>query len=674
MDKLKARGIDSVALDNEWRPGPWTRHNDDGSTTTFDGWYAPLFDSMGKRLVNHEKGKPVLTWKNADSSADPHDTWINYIQGYKPLMLPKRGIQDSVKRANGTLNMVEGKADTLSMWSAKIGNCIGIFGASFVPGDLLTQFRQWGVDLLRVFVHPDEAGLKSAQKIADALDDHLDIHFLVLPEIDGKKFDLNDFWVRAGFDNAVFRTALQKLPEREFKPRPIPQWKPVPTVPTDIPLNRLQAYANAAFNHILSDLLTVTSARNIALNNAAFKTGTFVGSGALDNNHVENELIQAGVSIGLGHNASAATVLSGLTAGVKSPADLSQLKPRDRQTTTRVRIIDASTDGLSTENAEPDSAQAVTNITTKSALIKQRRAEMAARQATNTLPMPFQTVAQKRGFASAFKRKKVYAFIADSGAGKTSMLETLIDFYLQNGFSGVVYSPEWDGDEWVMGTIQRAGGPSYMAQVEHDSRQSSNDTEHEAEYIATVNAVLDRIDAWPGDIRFVEQAESPCAEDILAGMSAAYIDSEAKGKLLSFAAVDYAQMFLSRTGKTELEQMNRALYQFKRFCIAHDMVGLVGSQITKEAGQAKGRPSHTGMMGARSDAFNFAAFIIRERDTDDSYKPNAKLHIVKNSRGRLGKCEIYQHPVTAAWHSGVWQPEPYTNGRYIEPETEAIPF
>lgn len=62
--------------------------------------------------------------------------------------------------------------------------------------------------------------------------------------------------------------------------------------------------------------------RNDALNKAAFRMGTLVGGGGLDQSSVEEVLLDAAVAVGLGQDESQATISSGLGSGIQHPRHL----------------------------------------------------------------------------------------------------------------------------------------------------------------------------------------------------------------------------------------------------------------------------------------------------------------------------------------------------------------
>jgi hypothetical protein len=108
---------------------------------------------------------------------------------------------------------------------------------------------------------------------------------------------------------------------------PLPLWLlahlrplPSPTRPSSRP-RCSTAYAQAVLRGEVARLAAAPiGKRNTTLNWAAFRCGQFVGSGQLDRAEVEHQLSNTALALGLGPREVAATLRSGLTAGMRQPA------------------------------------------------------------------------------------------------------------------------------------------------------------------------------------------------------------------------------------------------------------------------------------------------------------------------------------------------------------------
>lgn len=160
----------------------------------------------------------------------------------------------------------------------------------------------------------------------------------------------------AGFDQPYARRNGQAT-------APLPQWvadlaneKPAPAdkqeEPTTTPPLRPSArssasrserhYADVALKLELKHLRqTAEGTRNDTLNKAAFNLGQLVGGGYLDRAYVESELSSTAAMIGLGEGEAAATIRSGIEAGMKEPRTI---QPRPIRTTRTASSGEAAAD------------------------------------------------------------------------------------------------------------------------------------------------------------------------------------------------------------------------------------------------------------------------------------------------------------------------------------------
>lgn len=92
---------------------------------------------------------------------------------------------------------------------------------------------------------------------------------------------------------------------------------------------RHRSYATTVLRKEVEALRTTSEGeRNAQLNRAAFSLGTLVAAGVLEEEQVEGALTEAALDAGLERNEIAATLHSGLCAGMLAPRDLSHLATR----------------------------------------------------------------------------------------------------------------------------------------------------------------------------------------------------------------------------------------------------------------------------------------------------------------------------------------------------------
>ena len=103
---------------------------------------------------------------------------------------------------------------------------------------------------------------------------------------------------------------LLKRPEREQHQQSEPS----------VAIEHGDAWARAAMHGELQRLYEATPGiRNSTLNRVSFRLGQIIGAGLLDPGEIEQSLLEAGLSVGLGEREVSRTVDSGLTAGIAAP-------------------------------------------------------------------------------------------------------------------------------------------------------------------------------------------------------------------------------------------------------------------------------------------------------------------------------------------------------------------
>ena len=140
---------------------------------------------------------------------------------------------------------------------------------------------------------------------------------------------------------------------------PLPQWiadlanaavkqPPFQTPPASPGARGSSRYAETALKLELRNLRQTTEGtRNDTLNKAAFNLGQFVSGGYLDRARVESELASVAALIGLGENETAATIRSGIEAGMKEPRTIQPRPIRTRTASEDAPASDVSASGTS---------------------------------------------------------------------------------------------------------------------------------------------------------------------------------------------------------------------------------------------------------------------------------------------------------------------------------------
>lgn len=183
----------------------------------------------------------------------------------------------------------------------------------------LTQHTGGG-GLHMLFATPD-GGIKSGSNVFGPDMPGLDTrgrggYIVVAPSVhlSGNRYA----WENLLADAAPWPEILSKLMDPP-KPAPV-QVNYRRTAPTD-------RYAVAALDDEIQAVRgTREGGRNSRLNTAAFALGQLVGAGLLDEGTVRNDLLAAGLAIGLGESEAVKTILSGLRGGKAQPRVMSGVR------------------------------------------------------------------------------------------------------------------------------------------------------------------------------------------------------------------------------------------------------------------------------------------------------------------------------------------------------------
>lgn len=289
------------------------------------------------------------------------------------------------------------------------------------------------------------------------------------------------------------------------------------------------------------------------------------------------------------------------------------------------------------------------------------------------LVLPFSNITALGGMAELIPPGVVFGLAAPSGVGKTSIAETIVDFWRKEGNSGVWWGNEWTPDTYVHRVIQREGGPSVQSKRRHqlwyseEARGITGD-QHTRFAIQATEAdeilhhrILDEVRAWSGSLTFITKNDidrisgkrdaGPTMQFIVAAMRNYVLTQRAipGSRPISFAVLDYLQLVASTQG----EDMEQRLQLFKQMCIDLQLVGLMTSQVTKSASSDASKGDALGqeqMQFVRSDKLNLLMILSRPVDEAGVRSAIAKVVVAKNSGGEPGQATIWQDRQTAKWH------------------------
>lgn len=624
---LANRGILGEALAAGWQP-----HN--------AGWRYPVFDKSGQqaRITLEGVEHPVFRWKAFDSNAVPKYQWEPSGMGkLRPAYYLLPGTLEVIEKGFGECILASGEPDVLAYRSAGAKNVLCWFGENATPESLAIDLMNMGVRIIECYPDRDNAGLTWARDIVTRLaGSGIKYRVYELPGALGSKLDINQVWIDCQFDMACFWDVLIRCSELDIQPEPKQSKLPSAQSSDELPVEFYSAieralgvekYKGNGFSEPIRCPFHDDQHPSAAWHREKHILKCFVCNKTNDDFFLAKDVAEK-------LNIDYRSFLPQKPVAVKPAPSAPRPKPA----------------------GQPQIVMSWEQATAK--LLAQLNGEAPVFE---PLPMPFRAIASKGGFAKRISPGKLIAVVGDSGMGKTSLVETLIDAWRKAGFHGVMWGPEWSYEQYVQRAIQRHGGPSFEAVEDHKAHLSEESrnvplpkrtgvplSPGQSEAICKITTVLNN---WPGKLHFVERMGLP-VEAVIKHMADTVASYAANGKRIAFAVLDYVQL-MNAAGDSEIARVKRVLDAFKWFCVDRQLVGVIGSQMTKMDGRAAASGTKGGqhsMVYARSDTFNLALVITRPVQPDGELSKIANCRIVKNSTGRTGDVSLYLNTERLSWH------------------------
>lgn len=263
------------------------------------------------------------------------------------------------------------------------------------------------------------------------------------------------------------------------------------------------------------------------------------------------------------------------------------------------------------------------------------------------VPFPLKVLHSFGGMARVIKPGKLVGIVGVSGGGKTSLLETCVDGLLASRVPSLVWSPEWDADEFVERAVQRLGSVSaddlYMHEIFKDEYQrgikDGVGIELTQEQIKKATDAIRTLRSYTEEVGYLDMPM----------LTIGYLQASIEATLKSIAfnprvlIIDYVQLFHAMENSADLTMYN-LLLRIKMICAQYKLVGIVASQVTKASGKGVADGKLLDAYAARfvnDDAFNLFITINPEyHDVTKERLPQAVLNVVKNSKGKPGKVRV----------------------------------
>lgn len=286
---------------------------------------------------------------------------------------------------------------------------------------------------------------------------------------------------------------------------------------------------------------------------------------------------------------------------------------------------------------------------------------------TIPVPFPLRAVHKFNGMARVIKPGKVIGIVGVSGGGKTSLLETMVDGWLSLHVPCLVWSPEWDADEFIERAVQRYGGPRtdelYMHEIFiHEQQQGIKGG-------AGVEMPADKLEAAIRAVGVLRQFKEEVGYLDCPFMNAGHLQAsiDATLKAMTFRPrvliIDYVQLLFAMETDGNLTMYN-LLMRLKAICAAYGLVGVLATQVTKDGTRNQQNGDVLDSLSARyvnDDAFNLFITINPDRDESGLFQPSAVLNVAKNSVGMKGKVRV-----AVNWERLAFSDAPHPNQVFTE--------
>lgn len=285
---------------------------------------------------------------------------------------------------------------------------------------------------------------------------------------------------------------------------------------------------------------------------------------------------------------------------------------------------------------------------------------------------PLRALHQLGGMAQIIKPGKAVGVVGLSGGGKTSLLETMVDGFLDDNTGCLVWSPEWSPDEFLERSAQRYSGPTATELYLHEKFIADQQRGIKSKYgrelspkqIESADNAAMMLQRWESEVGYMDSPFLTIGE-LKAKFASTLASLDFKPGVL---VVDYLQLFHALEPNINVT-LYSMIMQIKSLCGMFKMIPVLSSQVTKA--DTKGKVRKDELLDASSaryvndDAFNLFITINPEYDSFGNKYDWAVLNVAKNSMGRPGKVRV-----GVDWAHLSFDQEPHAYQGKLEPEDE----
>lgn len=307
--------------------------------------------------------------------------------------------------------------------------------------------------------------------------------------------------------------------------------------------------------------------------------------------------------------------------------------------------------GYRYQQAAPPQPPAPLKIVTRDERITDYLRNLFDPDSVNEMPpvaFPLRVLHKYGGMARVARAGKIMALVGVSGTGKTSLMETMIDAWLMMGIGVLLWSPEWDADEFIDRAIQRYGGVSvedlwlydlYKSERADGITQGFMGKPLTKEQLTNIKTTYSMLQSWRGKVGYIEE-KSLTVERLEVQLGDALAQLPYRPRVL---LIDYLQLMAA--AESEQVTMYDLCMRVKAVCGKHKLFAVASTQATKAAAKDSKKFGDvldvTDARYVNDDAFNLFITVTPEYNSDTREKLNTVIfNVGKNSLGRTGKVRV----------------------------------
>jgi len=634
-----------------------------------DGWQWPTIGKQGGR---------ALRWKSyystrEDAPEQYQEHWAKYRwkpskpgEGFEYFSVG--GLVGSIAADGGTLYLVGGEVDVMTMYEVELPNTTCFFGEGNAPSALAADLQAWGVTHVCMYPDRDLAGLNSAIKVRDMLQGSgikVEVKCLPFEYRDKHGQDMSDYWQGWDGSKAAFRLSLLDLPDW-----PLPE-------PQELPVQKeLKAREDAEDlpEKFKADVLAALGGQPKF--NSEGWTLRNVKCPFHDDQTASASWNAAGF---LYCHGPCAQTYNGKTVGECLNILLADYYDQPKNASKSL-IKGVNSNGIQNSGEIP---QAVVFVNRKDAAreyLQTIRPEYAP--TTPPIQNPIKSLHHLGGMCRIMEAGKFWLIIGGSGTGKTNYIESLlIEPLLQDGYGLISAGGEWKPKEVIGRSAQRAGGITRTDYLLNQFYKSQVAKGVPAEKLITDGAIIQKdiqtteniVNSqmeWAGE-QWMIPSSAMSLITMVENVRRKVLDAKHPIRLL---VIDYLQMYLHNAHMPFMEQL---WYLKNNLEPSYDFPGLIiigASQATKESAKllrTKGKDLDSAdAQEIREDPTNLVTTLqpefLRVGGLKTSpiigYKPYGWVRITKSSEGKPGKVCLGMELGQLRWIDCIVDPEAENEG------------